>query len=60
MHCSRLEKAVLRPHSGTPWDLVRAQLVCNSCETVAAALNALADDRASVVFVAVNDRSAAR
>jgi hypothetical protein len=50
-----LEKTVLRPTGGVPWDLVRAQFVCGSMRQVCAVLEALCRDSA-IAVVQVNDR----
>ena len=44
-----LEKTILRPTGGVPWDLVRAQFVCGSMRQVCAVLEALCSDPAIAV-----------
>merc|ERR1719183_1046999 len=58
-----LEKAILRPGSGVPWDLVRGQLQCSSCTGIASAISMLEkrsnlpeDHVDRIVFVTANNR----
>ena len=49
-----VEKAILRPTGGVPWDLVRAQFVCGSMRQVCDVLEALSRDPA-IAVVQVTD-----
>ncbi|CAE8599217.1 unnamed protein product [Polarella glacialis] len=52
-----LEKMILRPSQGPPWDLLRGKLVCSSMQQICAALQALQTEFASEVrIIQVNDR----
>merc|ERR1711904_696896 len=50
-----LEKSVLRPDSGLPWDMVRAMIVCEDMKTIMAVLKYIAE-YPKIVFLEVNDR----
>ena len=44
-----LEKAVLRPGSGVPWDLIRGQLICTSGAAIVEALGALKESTSTAM-----------
>merc|ERR1712224_1032302 len=50
-----LEKSVLRPDSGLPWDMVRAMIVCEDMKTIMAVLKYIAE-YPKIVLLEVNDR----
>merc|ERR1719263_457996 len=57
-----LEKAVLRPKSGVPWDLIRGQLICTSCDHIKKCLELLTLEASptkglnEIVIVTANNR----
>jgi hypothetical protein len=54
-----IEKAVLRPHSGAAWDMIRSQIVCNNCQQIAAVLTRLEErhhKNVDIKVCQVNDR----
>eukprot|EP00746_Dinoflagellata_sp_MGD_P141392 gnl/MRDRNA2_/MRDRNA2_74507_c0_seq1.p1 gnl/MRDRNA2_/MRDRNA2_74507_c0~~gnl/MRDRNA2_/MRDRNA2_74507_c0_seq1.p1 ORF type:complete len:1343 (-),score=220.56 gnl/MRDRNA2_/MRDRNA2_74507_c0_seq1:5-4033(-) len=52
-----LEKVVMRPHSGVPWDIIRGQLICTSMDELNKVLSLLAAHK-HVKFLGVNNRFA--
>jgi len=53
-----LEKVVLRPGSGTPWDLNRAQFICEKCAEIVTVLEIMREQHVNgaIQLVQVNDR----
>eukprot|EP00931_Biecheleriopsis_adriatica_P023355 TRINITY_DN14767_c0_g1_i1.p1 TRINITY_DN14767_c0_g1~~TRINITY_DN14767_c0_g1_i1.p1 ORF type:complete len:892 (+),score=137.27 TRINITY_DN14767_c0_g1_i1:324-2999(+) len=52
-----IEKTVMRPDSGVPWDIVRGQIICKTMGQIAAAVQLMANEE-NIVILTVNDRFA--